>query len=127
MRIQALILVFPFAVFLTETASFVPALQDACTIVSAEESSCCMKIENTEEEECGSKTENDKNTSGNDCTDNTDCTTCPVCYTFIFQPQYEWPAEQFLFTKNYGSLSTSYTSFYIPDVWKPPNGFFYYA
>ena len=102
MRIQALILIFPFTVFLTETASFVPALQDACTIASVEKSPCCMKTESMEEKECRSKTENDKNTSGNDCTDNPDCTTCPVCYTFIFQPQYEWPAKQFLFTKNYG-------------------------
>lgn len=125
MRIQALILVFPFAVFLTETVSFVPALEDACTMVSAEKSSCCMKVETPDIEECGSKTGDNKNTADNNCTDNPDCKTCPVCYTFIFQPQYEWRATAFCFKKNYSSLATGYISSYTTDVWKPPNGFFY--
>lgn len=123
MRIQAFILFFPFTVFLIETASFLPAMQDACTIVSAEETSCCMMSEEEDVEQCQNKKEDNKKSSGNNCTDNPDCTTCPVCYTFIFQPQYEWPAKQFLFNKNYGLLNENYSSTYMPDVWKPPNGF----
>ena len=123
MKIQSLILLIPFSVFLIETASFLPALQDACTIVSAGENSCCMMNGGQDEEQCAGKTEENKETGSKDCTDNPDCTTCPVCYTFIFQPQYEWYAQPFLFTKHYGLLNTSYSSSYTANVWKPPNQF----
>jgi hypothetical protein len=121
MRIQALILLIPFSVFLIETASFLPAMEDACTIVSAEENSCCMMNGGQDEEQCSGKTEENKETGNKDCTDNPDCTSCPVCYTFIFQPQYEWYAQQFLFTKHYRLVTASYSSSYTVNVWKPPN------
>ncbi len=122
MRTQALILIFPFAVFLIETASFIPAMKDACTIVAAKKTSCCMKTKAADQ--CHNKKAADKKDPDNKCTNNPDCTTCPVCYTFIFQPQYEWPAQQFIFTKKYSLLNTSYISSYTSNVWKPPNGFF---
>ena len=122
MRIQALILIFPFAVFLIETASFIPVMKEACAKMTPRKSSCCMKTKAADK--CHNKKATDKKTSDNKCTNNPDCTTCPVCYTFIFQPQYEWPAQQFLFTKNYSLLNTIYISSYTSNVWKPPNGFF---
>lgn len=35
MRTKALILFFPFAVFLAETASVIPAMKNACAIIAA--------------------------------------------------------------------------------------------
>ena len=125
MRTQAIILIFPFAVFLTETVSFVPAMKDECAIVAAKKSNCCMKTKKPDQ--CHNKKATDKKTSDNKCNNNPDCTTCPVCYTFIFQPQYKWAAEQFYFKKNYELLNASYISSYTPNVWKPPNGCFYYS
>lgn len=123
MKIQALILVSSFAVFLTETARFVPAMKDACTIAAAKKTSCCMKTKKSDQ--CHNKKTTNKKNSDNKCNNNPDCTTCPVCYTFIFQPPFEWTAEQFSFKKNYELLNAGNISSYIPNVWKPPNGCFY--
>jgi len=137
MRTKALILFFPFAVFLAETASFIPAMKDACAIMTAKKSSCtkekkqdactpkeekntCTKIKQ-QDKCCNKKT--GKIPTDNKCNDKADCSTCPVCYTFIFQQQYEWPAQQFFSKKNYGLINTGHTSSYSSDVWKPPNGF----
>ncbi len=95
--------------------------QEQCQGKKAE-SSCTKKIK---QDKCMDKKEDNKKSSENKCDDNPDCTTCPVCYTFIFQPQYELPAQQFLFKKSYSLLTTGYISSYTPDVWKPPNGFLY--
>jgi hypothetical protein len=120
MKIQALILVFPFAVFLTETASFTPAMKAACEAVTAKKSSC-PKMQ--EPGKCQTKKENGKKKpSGKTCNDTPDCSTCPVCYTFIFQPQFEWPAEQAICKKKFSLLNTGNLFSYSPDVWKPPNG-----
>lgn len=121
MRIKALILFFPFAVFLTETASFIPAMKEACTIVAAKKSSC-SKIESLEK--CNKQKEAENNDSPEKkCEDSPDCKTCPVCYTFIFQPQYEWAAGHFILMRSYNLHNTDFTSFYYPDAWKPPNVF----
>jgi len=139
MRIKALILFFPFAVFLAETASFIPAMKDACAILSAKKTACAKEKKqnvcsrNEEKNSCTKSKQQDKckNNStdkipdNNACNDNADCSTCPVCYTFIFQQQYEWPAQQFPGNKNYGLINTGYISSYTNDVWKPPNGFLY--
>jgi len=139
MRIKALILFFPFAVFLAETASFIPAMKNACAILAAKKSTCtkakkqdtcsqnkekntCTKIKQ-QDKCCNKKTA--KIPVDNACNDNADCSTCPVCYTFIFQQQYEWEAQQFLFKKNYRLINTGHISSYTTDVWKPPNGFLY--
>ncbi|MEO7307944.1 MAG: hypothetical protein ABIR78_15180 [Ferruginibacter sp.] len=126
MRTRALILLIPFVVFLTETASFIPAMEESCAMIAAEQSSCCMKEMNNEGQ-CGDKKTGNKENSENTCGDNADCTTCPVCYTFIFQPQYEWHAKAFVHKKTYSLLTANYISNYTTDAWKPPNGFFYYA
>lgn len=73
-------------------------------------------------EPCKSKKNCDKGSSRKGSTDDTDCTTCPVCYTFIFQSQYEWTAQQFIANKDYSLLNTNYTSVFSTSVWKPPNG-----
>ncbi|MEO6252585.1 MAG: hypothetical protein ABIO79_04735 [Ferruginibacter sp.] len=127
MRTRALILLIPFVVFLTETASFTPAMEESCEVVAAEQSSCCMKQEIQEEEACPAKRSGNKEDTGKGCADNSDCTTCPVCYTFIVQSQLEWEPTVFTFKKNYSLLTTGHTSSYTTDVWKPPNGFFYYT
>jgi hypothetical protein len=124
MRKQAIILILPFAIFLTETVSFVPALQEACAATAVKESSCCMIPPETSENECSSNKANDNEEPGSGCTDNPDCTTCPVCYTFIFQPRYELTTQQFVFKRHYALLETDYSSSYTSSVWKPPNGYF---
>jgi len=126
MRTKALILLIPFVVFLTETASFTPVMAESCAAVTAKQSSCCIK-EIQEEEQCPVKRSCSKEYPAKDCEDDPGCTTCPVCYTFIFQSQFEWQPIVFTFTKNYSLLTTGHTSSYTVDVWKPPNGFFYYA
>lgn len=124
MRKQAFILIFPFAIFLTETVSFVPALQNACAVAAVKESSCCTMPDKTNEDVCNSNAANNNNDPATGCTNNPDCTTCPVCYTFIFQPRYELTAQQFIFKKHYALLKTNYSSSYTSSVWKPPNGSF---
>ncbi|HMI78413.1 MAG TPA: hypothetical protein VK484_06440 [Ferruginibacter sp.] len=121
MRTAALILLFPFTVYMTETASFIPAMAAQCALVATEESSCCMKT--NDQDEC-SMPEDTEEAPG-DCTDSPDCTTCPVCYSFIFQPRYEWSPVPVLIKKDYSLLDTSYSSSYTSNVWKPPNGFSY--
>jgi hypothetical protein len=126
MRTRALILLIPFVVFLTETASFIPAMKESCAMVAVEKSSCCMK-KMTAKAGCRNKNSGSKESPAKPCADNPDCTTCPVCYIFIFQPQYEWQAKAFAYKKNYSLLTESYISSYTADMWKPPNGFFYYT
>ena len=40
MRIKALILFFPFAIFLAETASLMAAMKEACAILAAQKNTC---------------------------------------------------------------------------------------
>lgn len=140
MKTQALLLLIPFSVFLTETVSFIPAMQESCAIVAVKKNSCtqtkeqgqchkkpwrysCSKM--TKHKDCSDKKGNNKKPCGKKCTDNPDCSTCPVCYSFIFQPQYQWQAQPFIFKNHYSLPVTGNTSSYTPDVWKPPNGFLY--
>lgn len=131
MRTKAVILFFPFAVFLFETASFVPVLVEKCTKAASKKSSCtkpepqdaCSKknakpsCKPEKKQDYGNKDDDSKN-----CENNPDCRTCPVCYTFIFQSLYEWPARSFRPGKDYALMNTGCISFYISSVWKPPNG-----
>lgn len=127
MKIQAFILILPFTIFLIETVSFIPALQEACTIITSQERPCCMMTDETAKNACSSKDTGGEESSENDCAQNSNCTTCPVCYSFILQRQYEWPVQAFVFDKNYASLKSTYSSLYICNVWKPLNGFFIYS
>ena len=136
MRTKALILFFPFAVFLTETGSFFPAMKKACAAMASKIKLC---TKNTKQDACTlnkkkntctkTKQQNrccnkkaDKTPAGNSCNDNPDCTTCPVCYTFIFQQQYEWHARQFPVKKIYGLTKTGHTSSYNSSFFHPPHG-----
>jgi hypothetical protein len=114
-------------VFLTETASFTPAMVESCEIKAAEKGSCCMMQEMQEDEQAPVKKCGNKETPAKSCEDDADCTTCPVCYMFIFQPQFEWQPTIFTFTKNYSLLTTGDISSFTIDVWKPPNGFSRFA
>ncbi len=98
-----------------------PAEKAPPSCTAKTEKNTCSK--NSSPKPCNSKKACDKKSSGKDCTDDTDCTTCPVCYTFIFQSQYEWTAQQFIINKDYSLLNTDYTSVFSTSVWKPPNRF----
>lgn len=74
-------------------------MQDACAITLVKENSCCMLPAETNEKECSSKEDNNNEDPAKGCAENPDCTTCPACYTFIFQPRYEW-ADNSLFLKS---------------------------
>jgi hypothetical protein len=123
MKIRALILFFPFTVFLAETA-FMPAASNTC---KKENISCrqtsCMKMKQSP---CQSKKEHNKKPPGK-CNNTSECSSCPVCFTFTFLPQYEWSARSFSFKKNYWLINTGHISSYIPPVWKPPNGYSFYS
>ena len=125
MKIKALILFFPFAVFLVETVSFASAVNNLC---KKENVGCgkmsCMKMK--KRESCQSKKQHDQKPAGK-CNDIPGCSTCPVCFAFTFLSQYEWSAKSFLFKKNYRLINASDVSSYIPPVWKPPNDYFLYS
>ena len=120
MRTRVFILLFPFAVYLTETATYSAVFQDNCAAVTTKTSTC---NKTGKQAQCCSKKACNKKTPAKGCTNNPDCTVCPVCLTFIFQSQYEWSATQFSFKQNYGQFNTNYLFSYIPHVWKPPNGY----
>ena len=118
MKTRALILFFPLAIFLAETASFPLEANSTC------KKNFCMKM--MKQTKCSGKTKcskekNDQQKPSGKCNNNSDCTICPVCLTFTFQPLYELPLKNFTFEKNYPRLNTGFVSSYIPPVWKPPN------
>lgn len=143
MKKQAFILFFPLSVFLTETVSFLPCGDDICLpgdsgitecVNPAKPASCSIP---KEQEQCSSKEESDcaqttepgkcnKQTDADnpekDCTNNPDCSTCPVCYTFTLQPQYELSPTGFDLSRQYHLNDIEVISAYENDVWKPPNG-----
>lgn len=128
MKKRALILFFPFAAFLVETASFMPAMQQACSKAVAKTttcgtqvkkpSTCCKKA--TTPAPC-SKTKHSNKPVGNGSTDNPCCYNCPVCYTFLFEPTYEITALSWLIKKGYQGLEVSFRSTYQAEVWNPPD------
>ena len=120
MKTQALILLFPFAVFLTETAVLPLETKTTCSKMS------CIKMKRTTEMKCQGKKGHDQKPSGK-CNNTPDCSTCPVCLAFIFLPQYEWTANYFPHKKNYRLVNAGYLTCYIPPVWKPPNSCFFYS
>jgi hypothetical protein len=121
MKINALILLFPFTVFLAETVSFTSVFSNDC---KKENITCqkisCMKMK--KESPCQSKKKHDQKPSGK-CNDVPDCSICPICFMFTFPPQYELSVKDFPFKKNYRLINARHVSTYIPPVWKPPNSF----
>lgn len=153
MKKQATILLFPLAVFLTETASYLPCWEDICTSVGiqpctgkSEAAACAVQKEKTScgvaagsagcsaskqrntcsktsmPGKCSSKKDAGKKSPGKDCTDESDCSTCPVCYLFILQSPFEWNDRPVSIERKYNLLDTRFISSYSNNVWKPPNG-----
>ncbi len=153
MKRQAFILLIPLAVFLTETASYLPCWEDICTSVgipagscSSKASACTAKKEkaacgadakqdpcsaSTEKttcskaavpDQCSRKKDCGKKSPRNDCDNDTDCSTCPVCYLFILQSPFEWNDRPVSIERKYNLLDTRFISSYSNNVWKPPNG-----
>jgi hypothetical protein len=119
MKIKALILFLPFAAFLIEAASFPLEIKSTCSKMH------CMK-KATMKTNCRSKKEHDQKSPGK-CNNTTDCSVCPLCSTFTFQPQYELSEKYFSLKKNYRLMNAGHVSSYIPPVWKPPNHYFLYS
>lgn len=121
MKLSALILLFPCAVFLTETAlviPVVPAVTKSCSVKKQ-----CSKAP-VKQTACSKKKACNKTPAPKKCNDdNPKCISCPVCYVFTFQPQYEWKAEYFIAKKNYSHINDAVVSSYNSSVWKPPNDF----
>jgi hypothetical protein len=142
MKKQAIILFFPLTVFLTETVSFLPCWDDSCLpgingtaeCVKPEKPGSCTVTKELEacsakeEIECAQAPESgkcnkqtDADNPEEDCTSNPDCSTCPVCYTFTIQPQYELNSTGFDLSRQYHLRDIEIISSYETDVWKPPN------
>jgi hypothetical protein len=115
MKLTPLILLFPFAVFLTETAVLPLEIKSECSEMS------CMKMKKMMGTKCHGKKENQE--SSGKCNNIPECSFCPVCFLFTFQPQYEWSPNYFSLKKSYRSINTGDVSSYIPPVWKPPNSY----
>ena len=114
MRTKALILIFPFAVFLTETVSFPMQINSRCKQMS------CMKT--MSEMNCPHKKGNCEKPAGK-CNNSSACSICPVCCIFVFQPQYSWSLHKGIPKKKYHLANTGYISSYASDIWKPPNNY----
>jgi hypothetical protein len=124
MRKRAFILILPLTIFILETVSFVPAMQETCAIIASTETvSCCMPATGNHPAACAGEEED---IPEEPCSENPDCSTCPVCYTFIIQPGFEWKAGHFSIEKKYASLKQDYIFSYSTSVWKPPNEMFHY-
>ena len=114
MRVKALILIFPFAVFLTETVSFPLQISSKCKQMS------CIKT--MSEMNCPHQKDNCKKPAGK-CNNSSACSICPVCCIFVFQPQYSLSLNKDIPKKNYQLLNTGCISSYASDIWKPPNNY----
>jgi hypothetical protein len=106
-------------------------MEEECAIVTSKKVSCSKPKEPStceakKKTSCCSEPQKEEvpgeDNSQAPCDSSPDCTSCPVCYNFIFQPQYEWQPKGFVFKNDYSSLSTDYISSYTNNVWKPPNG-----
>jgi hypothetical protein len=118
MKARAIILLFPFAIFLAETASFPREVNKTCSKMSCRKMMKSMK--------CPGKKPDSQRPSGK-CNTIPDCSACPVCASFTFQPQYEWFPKYSPFKKNYRLVNTGYISSYVSPVWKPPNPCWFYS
>lgn len=129
MKKRALILLFLVTTFLVETASFVPAMQKACAAAAIKKSTCGTKAKKatpccakTKKPAACQKKEQPDTPVDNGCTDNPYCYNCPVCYTFLFEPQYQLQAISIFLKKDYECLNVSLRSDYQSEVWAPPDG-----
>ena len=115
MRTRALILFFPFALFIAETVSFPTHANTDCKKMT------CSKM--MKQMSCSHKKDNSEKPS-NKCNNTAACSICPVCSIFVFQPQHTWFIKYTLLKNNYPLSNGGSLSSYISKVWKPPNKLF---
>ena len=140
MKTSALILLIPCVIFLTETATFTDVMKENCGMVSENNGPCgktpdptpcsgkkdnssCSKAKKTNANNSNPK-EKTKENPDNKCKEGPNCNTCPFCYTFLLQPQYEVKEQEFPVVQNHEIDNTEYLSSYTNSVWKPPNDSF---
>ena len=121
MKVQAFILLIPLTAFLAETISLpleVTSCKKEFTISSTKKT--CMKM--VKPIKCHGSKENEPKPSGK-CNNTSECSVCPVCFAFTFQPQYENSLQYLFIKKNYGLINAGFPTSYVPPVWKPPNSY----
>ena len=118
MRRRALILLFPFTLFFTETVVFPMEINTRCKKIS---STRMMKDMN-----CPHKKGKCEKPDGT-CNNSSPCSVCPVCSIFSFQPLYSLTVQKNIPKKKYQLLNSALISFYSSDIWKPPNNYLLYA
>ena len=140
MKISALILLIPCVIFLTETATFTEVLKKNCGMVSENNGTCgkttgptpcsgkkdnssCSKAKKNNATNSNPK-DKAKGTADNKCKEGPNCTTCPICYTFLLESQYEVKEQEFPVVQTLEIDNTEYLSSYTNSVWKPPNDSF---
>ena len=114
MKAAALILLFPFTVFIAETISFPTQASNTCKKLS------CTKM--MDRMSCSHKKDNCEKPSGKK-DDTSPCSICPVCSTFVFQAEYVASVAYILLKKDFPLINTGYISSYASEVWKPPNNY----
>src|ERR1051326_8425930 len=113
MKFRAAILFFPIVAFFVETASFPSTIKNTCGKTRCSKQAIMGM-------RCHRKDAQDRKLPGKCNTP--DCSVCPVCAMFVFQPQYEWTSTYLVFAIKYRLTNSVCVSCYIPSVWKPPNG-----
>jgi hypothetical protein len=122
MKAKAIILLLPFVLFITETISFLLQANSACKKMTCMKMKTAMKCPH-QKDNCKKNTgKSDPANSGN-CSNNSECSLCPVCSIFVFQPQFELQVKYDLLQCRYPSLHKDYVSSYTSEVWKPPNNY----
>ena len=118
MRRSALILLFPFTLFFTETVIFPTEINTRCKKIS---SAKMMKDMN-----CPRKKGKCEKPDGT-CNNSSQCSICPVCSIFSFQPLYSLTVQKVIPKKNYRLMNSAIISFLSSDIWKPPKNYLLYA
>ena len=113
MRRSALILLFPFAVFFTETVVFPMEINTRCKKVISKKM--------TEGISCPHKKGKCENPGGK-CNTSSSCSVCPACSIFVFQPPYS-PAIEKIIPREYRVRNWTLVSFYSSEIWKPPDNY----
>ncbi len=125
MKANAIILLLPLALFIIETISFPLHANSLCKKMTCMKMSTAMKCPHQKDNSKKDTGKSDPADSGN-CSNNTECSLCPVCSIFVFQPQYELQLKYELLQCRYPSLHKDYVSSYTSEVWKPPNNYLFF-
>lgn len=111
MKANALILLFSMTVLLAETVMVIPLMRSAPVVCGDEMAATAESCQTSDTEEA----------ENGDCNDKSCCRSCPVCYLFIVQAVYQWPAGGFMSEKNYAVMNEADISSFTAFIWKPPN------